>query len=72
MFSKTVLGENIRALRLKDRLTQQQLALIFDCTAQKIDDVENGKDVLSIEQAYILSILFDVSLEHLVYGGTPK
>jgi len=66
MFLKSTFGERIKALRMDASLTQQQLGWIFNCSSQTVNDVENGKHVLSIEQAYTLSIFFDVSLDYLL------
>jgi len=66
MFLKSMFGERLKALRMEACLTQQQLGRISNCSSQTISAVENGKHVLSIEQACVLSIFFDVSLDYLV------
>lgn len=61
-------GELLKDLRLKQELTQQQVADQIGVCRQAISRLEGGKRRLDGDEAESLSILFNVSVECLLAG----
>ena len=63
---KRRINNNIRTLRFfQDEMTQQQLAEKVGVTRQTIIAMEKGKYSPSLELAFRIALVFDVSLEEV-------
>jgi putative transcriptional regulator len=58
--------EKLRLLRNRHELSQQQLANHFGFSKNYVSALENGRKKPSLELAYKLSVLFQVTLDQLV------
>ena len=63
--SKTM-GHNIRLLREKHGMTQQEIAIHLDVSYQQIQKYEAGKNRIPIESLIILKQLFNVSYDYFM------
>lgn len=63
---KINLGENLRRLRLKSDLTQEQLAQIFNVSPQAISRWENGSTYPDITMLPYIANYYNVSLDELI------
>lgn len=61
-----MLGERIKELRKKSKLTQEQLAKELHLTKTSICCYEKGYKYPSIETLKLLADIFDVTLDYLV------
>ena len=61
-------GKRIRQLRLKSRLTQEQVANAVNVDQSFYGRIESGKKGCSVDLFIQLSVLFDVSLDYLILG----
>lgn len=59
------MNNNIKKYRLLKDLTQEQLAAKTDCTRQTIIAIEKNKYLPSLELAFKLAFVLEVSLEAL-------
>ena len=66
-FDKNVMANNLRGLRAKNRMTQEEVAKAIGVTSNTILNYENGDSGLSYENAWKLADLYCVSLCEL--GG---
>lgn len=66
-FDSETLAGNLRGLRAKSRMSQQDVAAALGVDANTITNYEAGRTVPSFEKAWMLANLFDVSLDAL--GG---
>ncbi len=62
------IGEQIRALRKSENLTQDQLGQKLNVTRQAIYKWESGKGYPDIQNLIMLSELFEVSIDELIKG----
>ena len=60
------IGSNIRALRKKNYLTQEQLAETLNMTRQTLSNYELGKRIPDIYELIRIADLFHVSLDEMV------
>lgn len=60
------LGENIRNARVKEGLTQTQLAQLIGMGTSTISNYENGRRYISLETTVMIAIALGVSLQDLV------
>lgn len=60
---KKRLGDNFRFLRETNNYTQQEIADILGLSVKQICRYENGEYVPSVISIYILSKLYDISME---------
>ena len=67
---KIRIGEQIRLLRRKNDVTQDQLAGYLGVTPQAVSRWENGETIPNTETLKLLSKLFDVSINTLL--GAPR
>ncbi|MFS0724358.1 helix-turn-helix domain-containing protein [Paenibacillus sp. 1P07SE] len=64
------LGEQIRTIRSKENLTQEQLGQKMNVTRQAIYKWENGKGYPDIQNLIKISELFEISLDELIKGDS--
>lgn len=64
------IGSNIRALRKKNYLPQEQLAETLNMTRQTLSNYELGKRIPDIYELIRIADLFHVSLDEMV-GRNP-
>ncbi len=62
------IGKRIRALRMAKKMTQQQLADVLGITLSSVGRFEGGIIMASLDVLVELSLYFEVSLDHLVFG----
>lgn len=72
MFDIYELGENIKDLRKKNNLTQDDLAQKLFITRQALSKWENGDAYPSIEALYNMSMIFNVSIDEILSIKKPK
>ncbi len=65
------LGARIRALRLRRRWTQEQLAEALGRSVSQVKKYECGMHVPPVEKLLHLASLLGVSLEELLLGNPP-
>lgn len=66
------LGDVLRDLRLKNNLTQDELANKMNVTRQTVSSWERGKSLPDIEMISIIASFFDVSVNDLLLGEIRK
>ncbi len=66
------IGIKISELRMLHNLTQQELALKLFVTHQAVSKWEKGKSIPSIEILYLLTKLFNVSLDYIIDDSEIK
>ncbi|MGM0838343.1 MAG: helix-turn-helix domain-containing protein [Bacillota bacterium] len=64
------IGEQIRALRKNENLSQEQLGQKMNVTRQAIYKWESGKGYPDIQNLIRLSELFDISIDELIKGDS--
>jgi transcriptional regulator with XRE-family HTH domain len=67
----TSVGENIKNIRKKNNITQEELAEKLNVTRQAVSSWENGKTEPDIETLTNIAQIFDISIDELV-DGIPK
>lgn len=67
----TNVGENIKKMRKKLKITQDELAEKLSVTRQAVSNWENGKTEPDIETLTKMAQIFDISIDELV-DGIPK
>ncbi len=65
------LSENIKKFRIKNNITQEELAEKINVTRQAVSNWENGKTEPDIETLTKIAQIFDISIDELV-DGIPK
>lgn len=63
-------GQQIKDLRKKEGLTQEQFALKLNVRRQAVSNWENDKNLLDLELLILMSSVFSISLDQLILGGT--
>ena len=71
-FDAVECGKRIKALREEKRLTQMELAEQICITTDHLRAIERGRRACSIDLLVDLSLFFEVTLDHLILGRTPK
>lgn len=66
------IGEYIKSLRLKNNLTQEELASKVYVTNKAISRWETGKSIPEIDTLYFLSKEFNVSVNDILEAGSKK
>ena len=61
--SAAVLGQQLRAARLKRGLSQRELAKQFDCSLRWINEVEQGKDSAQVGKVLALCQFLELELQ---------
>ena len=64
--SHNKIGNNIKTLRKKNRMTQEQMAKKLYLKRQTLSNYEIGKRVPDIYELVKIADLFDISLDELV------
>ncbi|SDD85921.1 helix-turn-helix domain-containing protein [Sporomusa acidovorans] len=73
MFRQKIFCERLKALRLSQNLTLEQLANELDLVKQTIGNWEKGIRIPSLETSIALAEYFNVSLDYLVgLSDEPK
>lgn len=62
------IGKNIRALRVRKKLSQDQLAQILHVTRQTVSNYETGRSRPDVEMLAELARVLDADLKELLYG----
>lgn len=70
--SKNVVGKNLRLLRKRKNLSQEELAVQFHVTRQTISNWESGKSQIELETLKMLAEFFAVPIERLIYDTPPE
>ena len=60
------IGKRLKALRIKNRLTQNELASILNTTQSNISSYENGNTLILTAFLYNYAKYFNVSIDYLV------
>jgi y4mF family transcriptional regulator len=60
--SAAILGNHIRAARLRRGLTQRDLAKQLPCSLRWVTEVENGKETAQIGKVFLLCQFLDLKL----------
>ncbi|HEM3667866.1 TPA: DUF3955 domain-containing protein [Streptococcus suis] len=63
-------GQQIKDLRKKEGLTQEQFALKLNVTRKAVSNWENDKNLPDLELLILMSSVFSISLDQLILGGT--
>ncbi|MBO5176461.1 MAG: helix-turn-helix transcriptional regulator [Lachnospiraceae bacterium] len=67
-----VIKDSIKNLRKEKDMTQDELAEKLNVTRQAVSNWEQGKTQPDIETLTRLAEIFDVSVEHIIYGSERK
>lgn len=59
-------NNRVRELRLKNKMTQTDLANILNISRNQISNIETGQRGLGLESAWKLADIFHVSIDYLV------
>lgn len=63
------MGRRIKEVRRRCRMTQEQLAEHLILTAESVSNTEKGKTVCMPEHVIRICELFEVTADHLYFGG---
>ena len=66
---KNIVGTNLRVLRKRKNLSQEELAAQFHVTRQTISNWESGKSQPELESLKALAEFFAVPIEALIYDA---
>lgn len=66
-FDRRILGEAIRAARMKKGYTQEQLAEILDITPIHLKNIEGSRRLPSVPLLFQMMALLDFSVDALVF-----
>lgn len=66
--NQSEVGERMKTLRLKQGMTQSELADEFSYTSQNISQIENGRINPSVDVLKVYSEYFHVSIDFLLNG----
>lgn len=66
--NRSAIGRRIRAFRLKNNLTQAQLAESLDVSTNFISEVETGKKNISIDTLCRLCQQYQLSADFILFG----
>ena len=62
-------GEQIKSIRKKENLTQEQFAMKLNVSRQAVSNWENNKNLPDIGMLILMSNVFQISLDQLIIGG---
>ena len=63
-----IFGEQIKSIRQKENLTQEQFAMKLNVSRQAVSNWENNKNLPDIGMLILMSDVFQISLDYLVKG----
>lgn len=63
-------GEQIKSLRIKNNLTQEQFGNRLNVTRQAVSNWENDRNLPDLEMLILIASVFHLSLDELILGGT--
>ncbi len=66
------LGCYLRLLREENKLSQESLSEIMDCTPQYVSDMERGKYTFSIKKLMLLCDHFNIPSDRLIFGNAER
>jgi len=58
------LGRRLKALRIDNNLTQEELAYAIKISRDHLSNIENGKYPINIKNLYKLAVFFDVDIKY--------
>ena len=61
-------GNQIKNIRKKESLTQEQFAIKLNVSRQAVSNWENNKNLLDIGMLILMSNIFKISLDELIKG----
>lgn len=61
-------GEQIKSIRKKENLTQEQFAIKLNVSRQAVSNWENNKNLPDIGMLILMSNVFQISLDQLIKG----
>lgn len=61
-------GEQIKSIRKKENLTQEQFAIKLNVSRQAVSNWENNKNLPDIGMLILMSDVFQISLDQLIKG----
>lgn len=61
-------GEQIKSIRKKENLTQEQFAMKLNVSRQAVSNWENNKNLPDIGMLILMSNVFQISLDQLIKG----
>lgn len=61
-------GEQIKSIRQKEKLTQEQFAVKLNVSRQAVSNWENNKNLPDIGMLILISEVFQISLDYLIKG----
>lgn len=67
-----MVGKNIKKMREKRKMTQEELANRLNVTRQAVSNWETEKTQPDIETLNQISLILDTSVETLIYGSEKK
>lgn len=62
--------EQIKTLRIKNNLTQEQFGTRLNVTRQAVSNWENDRNLPDLEMLILIADVFHLSLDELILGGT--
>ncbi len=62
------IGKNIKKLRLKNKITQEQLAESLHVTRQTISNYETGRSYPDIDMLVNIADIYQIDVDRLIYG----
>jgi len=65
-FDINILGQNLKKLRKKNKLTQEEFGKLINVSQAAINKYESGKIQISFSNLYILSKKFNISIRELL------
>lgn len=65
MFNKDILAKRLKQFRIDNKLKQEDIGKLLNVSKSQVSDIENGKKSTTIENLFILSEHFNVSLDYL-------
>lgn len=63
---RIIVSKKIKKLRVKERLSQQEVANFCGCSRNTISLIENGKFLPSLGMCYAFSVLFKCTIEDMI------
>ena len=62
-------GDQIKDLRKKQNLTQEQFAMKLNVNRQAVSNWENNRNLPDLEMLILMADVFHISLDQLILGG---